>query len=209
MLCYFTAKGGVGCSVVSAASAVLSARQHSTLLVDLNGDLPAILGVDAEGPGLADWFRSEQPPADALHRLEVSVSDRLSLLPTGGCHPAGTTDRFRLLARLLASEGRRVVVDVGTSSIAAVALLNAAERSVLVTRACYIALRRAQTGPPPDDVVLVVEPGRALRRSDVAAALDTPVTASIPWDPAVARAVDAGLLESRLPRSLNKLKVVL
>lgn len=208
MLCFFAAKGGVGCSVVSAASALLSARHSPTLLVDLNGDLPAILGIDADGPGLSDWFRAESPPADALHRLEVVVSDRLSLLPTGSCQPAGLAERYQLLARLLATEGRTVVVDVGLSAISAVALLNAANRSVLVTRACYLALRRAQCGPPPDEVVLVAEPGRSLRSSDVSAALDAPISSSVPWDPAVARAVDAGLLTSRVPRSMHKLKTL-
>lgn len=205
MLCFYAAKGGSGCSAVTAAVALLSARQRPTLLVDLNGDLPSILGVEGKGPGLADWFRSEMPPADALHRLEIPVSDRLSLLPCGPCKPAGTSDRFRLLATLLATEGRTVVVDVGCSSIMAVSLLNSADRSVLVTRACYLALRRAQCGPLPDDVVLIAEPGRALRRADVASTLEVPVTVCLAWDPAVARAVDAGLMATRLPRSLNKL----
>ena len=209
MFCFFAAKGGVGCSVVAVASAIVSSRQHPTLLVDLNGDAPAILGVTCEGSGLSDWFRASSPPADALRRLEVPVSERLWVLPTGSCRPSGTTERVRLLGSLLSAEGRNVIVDVGTSAISMVALLNASEHSILVTRACYLALRRAQCGPPPDEVVLVVEPGRSLRRSDVSAALDAPVSSTVPWDPAVARAVDAGLLLSRLPRSLTRLDRVL
>jgi len=51
-------------------------------------------------------------------------------------------------------------------------------------------------------VVLVREPGRALGRHDVEDALQVPVRAEIDVEPAVARAVDAGLLATRLPRSL-------
>ncbi len=209
VFCFFAAKGGVGCSVVAAASAIISARREPTLLVDLNGDSSTILGLDCQGRGLSDWFGSQSPPADSLRRLEVPVSERLSLLPTGQCRPAGTAERVRLLASLLATEGRCVMVDVGTSALSMVALLDAAEHSILVTRACYLALNRARCGPPPDEVVLVLEPGRALRSSDVGAALDAPVRTTVPWDPAVARAVDAGLLTSRLPRSILRLDSVL
>ena len=51
-------------------------------------------------------------------------------------------------------------------------------------------------------MVLIDEPGRALRARDVEHALGAPVIAEIGYDPAVARAVDAGLLVARLPRSL-------
>ena len=54
----------------------------------------------------------------------------------------------------------------------------------------------------PAEVVLVVEPGRALDRHDVEAVVGAPVTIRVPMDPAVARSVDAGLLARRIPRSL-------
>lgn len=213
MLCLFAAKGGVGCSVVAAATAVLAARQRPTLLVDLHGDLPAILGAEASGIGLRDWCQSESPPADALHRLEVPLSDRLSLLPVGEGKPirelAGDDAGFaamRLLARLLATEGRFVVVDVGVAGHGAHALLESAERTALVTRACYLALRRAQALPTPDELVLIEEPGRSLRPSDVVGAIGVPLRATVSWDPAVSRAVDAGLLLTRVPRSLTNLR---
>lgn len=205
MLCYYSVKGGAGCSVISAASALQQSRTQPTLLVDLNHDQPTLLGVEAQGPGLADWFASPHPPADALPRLEITVTDKLALLPTGGASIEGTQEQFRLLANLLRSDERFVVVDVGVSAREAIEILNASMRSVLVTRACYLALRRAQDGPPPDDVVLITEPGRALRAKDVQDALQARISAELPWDPAVARAVDAGLLQARMPRSLTKL----
>ena len=51
------------------------------------------------------------------------------------------------------------------------------------------------------EIALVDEPGRALRGADVRAATGCEVRGRLPCDPAVARAVDAGLLATRLPRS--------
>jgi hypothetical protein len=52
--------------------------------------------------------------------------------------------------------------------------------------------------------VLVTEPGRALGVADVEGTLHVPVRAEVAVDPSVARAVDAGLLASRLPRPLAR-----
>jgi hypothetical protein len=104
----------------------------------------------------------------------------------------------------LGAHAGTVVVDAGTGP-PPIALLDAADRSLLVTRACYLALRRAVTlEVRPSGVVLVEEPGRALRPRDVEAAIDAPVAATIALDPAVARAVDAGLLAARLPRLIQR-----
>ena len=84
------------------------------------------------------------------------------------------------------------------------ALIAAAQHRLLVTRACYLALRRAAGSPfSPTGVIVVLEPGRALRTQDIAYATQAPVAAEINLDPAVARAVDAGLLATRLPRTLS------
>ena len=75
--------------------------------------------------------------------------------------------------------------------------------SLLVVRPCFLALRRAVAAPVrPSGIVLVREAGRALTRRDVEEALQVPVRAEIDLEPAIARAVDAGLLATRLPRSL-------
>ncbi len=190
---------------MAAATAQLAAKRGPTLLVDLHGELTSILGLSPDIDGLAGWFNTEAASPDLLHRLEVPVADGLSLLPRGGCRSVTRPSRYRLLADLLSIERRTVVVDVGTSAIPAVALIAQASASVLVTRACYLALRAARCGPTPDHVLLVKEPGRALNSGDVEAAIGAPVTAMVPWDPAVARSVDAGLLAARLPRSLHVL----
>ncbi|MFV0257189.1 MAG: ParA family protein [Acidimicrobiales bacterium] len=215
MWCLWSAKGGSGCSTVSAGLAVLAARRGPTLLVDLAGDQPALLGVadesDPEGRrvGVGDWLLAPHPPPDALGRLERPVNDRLALLPAG--EPLGARDpaelegRWRLLGALLAGDGRDVVIDCGTHWRHARPLLGLSPWSLLVTRACFLGLRRSARGPTPDGVILVREPQRAITAADAAAAVGAAVVAVVPTDPAVARAVDAGLLLRRLPRSFRPL----
>lgn len=227
--CFWGSKGGAGCSVMATAAAMLSTRRGPVLLVDLaGGDQARILGVEPEGPGLLRWLRHANPPPDSLARLELSVADRLALLPfRGSAHgqsdqadpPPDESDldeRLNLLAHLLAADDRLVVVDLGSAGRHRLdtsgwscpplvpTVLGVAERSTLVTRLCYLALVQAIDQPVPDDVIVVSEPDRALRVADVEAALRAPV-AAVRWDPAVARAVDSGLLVRRLPRALHRI----
>ena len=75
--------------------------------------------------------------------------------------------------------------------------------TLLVTRGCYLALRRAvRQAIRPAGVVLVEEPGRALGATEVAEVICAPVVARVPVRPAIARAVDAGVLAARLPAAL-------
>ncbi|MBK5222152.1 MAG: hypothetical protein JJE52_04615 [Acidimicrobiia bacterium] len=209
MSCW-SAKGGSGTTVVAVSLAlVLAARPGpGVLLVDLAGDAPAALGLpDPSGPGVAAWSAAgAEVPADALARIEVAVAPGLDLLPRGD-GPGMVGDRAELLVALLGADDRTVVVDCGTLSTgsAELAVAAAATTSLLVTRPCYLALRRAVAAPiRPSGAVLVNEPGRALDRGDIEAVLGVPVVAEVATDPSVARAVDAGLLASRLPRSLQR-----
>ena len=97
-----------------------------------------------------------------------------------------------------------VFVDAGTGTPAA-GLLQGDVRTLLVTRACYVGLQRVvATQCRPDGVVLVCEPGRSLRGTDVERSVGAPVVASVSVDVAVSRAVDAGLLVARVPRLLQR-----
>lgn len=206
----WSVKGGVGTSVVAAAVAICEAAQAgSCLLVDLAGDQAAVLGVpEPDGAGVADWLGAgPDVPVDALSRLEVAVGRGLSLLPRG--RGPLDADRLRVLVGVLAAGRRPVVVDAGVpdgDDDPRWSLVAAADRPVLVLRACYLALRRVRPVAPGTEVVLIDEPGRALGADDVAAVCGVPVTTRIPWDPPVARAVDAGLLARRLPRALRALE---
>lgn len=208
----WSVKGGVGTTVVSVALATTLARIHAldggALLVDLDGDAPATLGLpDPRDPGLTGWTTAgPDVAADALARLELSVGPDLALLPRGRGAP-GPAARHEVLARLLAAEDRPVVVDAGVigPDSPALPLVAEASRSLLVTRACYLGLRRAIDLPVrPSGVVLLREPGRAMGRDDVEHVVGAPVVADIPVDPSVARAVDAGVLSRRIPRALAR-----
>lgn len=204
---YAAVKGGSGTTVCAAAHALVAGRAGPALLVDLDGDLPRVLGLPETGPGIAEWLAAgPDVPADALERLLVPVRDHLRLLPRGRGPLPGDPGRGALLARLLGAAPRQVVVDLGTRPRGLAALVGReADRCVLVTRPCYLALSRlGEVDLAPTEVLVVREAGRALRTADVAAATGVPVRTSIRVDPAVARAVDAGLLASRLPRTLGR-----
>ncbi|MCU1463097.1 MAG: ATPase involved in chromosome partitioning [Acidimicrobiales bacterium] len=98
------------------------------------------------------------------------------------------------------------MVDCGRADAGpALAVAAAATRSLLVLRPCYLALRRAVAAPVrPSGIVLIEEPERSLRRRDIVDALGVPLVAVVDCEPAVHRAVDAGLLASRLPRPLER-----
>ena len=86
-------------------------------------------------------------------------------------------------------------------------MLEAADASLLVVRPCYLALRRAvrlEATRRAAGVVLVEEPGRALGTREVADVLGRPVVARIPVRDTIARAVDAGVLPTRLPEPLER-----
>lgn len=215
----WSAKGGSGTTVVAAALALVLSRSTDggALVVDLAGDLPAALGLaEPAGPGLGDWLAAgTSVPPDALGRLELAVTDELGLLPRGAASLRPTA-RAGALVDALAAEARSVVVDCGTLRPAApagagdgvpvgLAVAEVLPESLLVTRPCYLSLRRvAGLTVRPTGVVLVTEPGRALGRRDIEQVVGAEVVAEVPIDPAVARSVDAGLLAGRLPPTLAR-----
>ncbi|MEA2901883.1 MAG: hypothetical protein QOH36_1770 [Actinomycetota bacterium] len=215
-------KGGSGTTVVSCGLALVLARSQAeprpqppgVLLADLSGDVPAVLGLPTPAtPGLVDWLAAgPDVPGAALARLEVEAGPGLRLLAWGGelsaaaATAASGAERGEALAEALGAGGRLVVADCGSASGgAALAVAAAADVSLLVLRPCYLALRRALAAPiRPSAVVLVGEPGRALTRRDIEDVLGVPVRAEVDYDPSIARAVDAGLLAGRVPRSLER-----
>jgi hypothetical protein len=216
-LCW-AAKGGSGTTVVAAAIALGSKRP--SLLVDLDGEIPAVLGLpEPDRPGVADWLVSDATP-DHLANLLIDLAPQSWLLPwrAGAVQratPAPSTTRTDASAHRWDEFGRwlhdwsahgdcDVTVDVGTGEPPA-GLVAHANRSLLVTRPCYLSLRRAARATTiPTGIVLVDEPGRALTRRDVEHAVGVAVEATVSLDPAVARAVDAGLLATRLPRVIAR-----
>jgi hypothetical protein len=206
LICCWSVKGGVGTSVVATALGLVAAARDAgpALLVDLAGDLPLCLGVvPPDGPGVAEWLDAgAAAPPDALGRLETRVAPGLGLLHRGrgplAAEPAG------LLVQLLAASGRTVVVDGGRIEHdgAAERIAAEADRSLLVTRLCLLALDHVRDAHVrPSGVVVVREAGRSLGLADVQRMVRAPVVADVAVDPRVARAVDTGLLGARLPRA--------
>jgi len=214
LIACWSPKGGSGTTVVACGLAALLARSaggDGALLADLSGDATAVLGMaDPGGPGLAEWLAAGPDVGpSALARLEVEAAPGLRLLAwnPGGSEPVRPgSGRAGALVDALSADPRPVVVDCGPATTGAgLALAAGAEVSLLVLRPCYLALRRALAAPVrPSGVVLVSESGRALGRRDVEDVLGVPVRAEIAIDEAVARAVDAGLLARRIPRSLER-----
>jgi MinD-like ATPase involved in chromosome partitioning or flagellar assembly len=205
----WSAKGGCGTTVVAVSIASVLARSAGeAVIADLAGDVPAVVGTpDPAGPGLADWLAAgESVPPDALARLEVAAPGGLRVIPAGVGVDDAPAGRGDVLAALLASDGRPVVADCGSSPAGArLAVAAGASSSLLVLRPCYLALRRAAAFPlRPSGVVLVDEPRRALTVDDVETTLGVPVRAVVQLDVEIARAVDAGVLGQRLPRRLER-----
>jgi hypothetical protein len=223
LIALWSAKGGSGTSVLTAACAVVLARGardddghgRGVRIADLAGDQPANFGLGADPAlGLVDWLGAgPEAPTDALDRLLVEVAPGIGLLPRGGEDRSATVapplgEAGAALAVALGGGPVTTLVDCGTASDpASRALVEVADVSVVVLRACYLALRRAVHEPALSSTaaaVLVEEPGRTLSANDVSDVFDLPVVARVPVKSVIARAVDAGVLASRLPEPLAR-----
>ena len=202
----WSVKGGVGATSVAALLALAqAAHAHDTLLVDLCGDVPTLLGTDeaADGLGIVDWCALGRPDAEALARVEIDARPSLRYLPRGhGEFPARPTQ----LMDVLMSSRRTVIIDcgfLGENRTFHEQVVQSASRSVLVMRECFLNLRAVQQQSiTPSGVIVVKEEQRQLGRADVEAVTGAPVIAQIAFDPTVARSIDAGLARGRPPRSL-------
>lgn len=195
---FYAPKGGQGTTVVACAFALQ--QPGRTLLVDDRGDCAAALGMAQPVAGgeivtvlTADILNGGTGGLDLLvlddhvvpDPIAGDVLDRYDQVVYDGDPPTSAT---------LTKEVR---AEFGLCTIT----------ETMVIRADYLALRRAIGIRTPDRVVLIMEPGRALRPVDVARSLGIPENSItvVDIDPAIARAVDAGLLACRLPASLKGL----
>lgn len=215
MIACWSSKGGSGTTVVAVALAVLWGRDalRGSVYVDLAGDGPVAFGApEPSGPGLTDWLgASSAVGPNVIERLEYSVGPDVRLIPRGGRELSHETRLEECLDRLC-TDDRPVVVDVGcvtgrdeTADRIRRRVIAGSDHSLLVTRSCFLSVRRATRLPiRPTGIVLIEESGRALGETDIEDVLGVPIVASIAVDAAIARAVDSGLLASRLPISLGR-----
>ena len=198
-------KGGTGTSVVAASLAIVSSSSSPTLLVDLAGDQAAILGLPQPPIGLSDWangmtYRDFDEIISLCH-------DNLYLAPTGTFDfetlNANAWDKLLRALSLKHSEGYNIIVDLGRADIP-LALRKIVDTCYLVTRPCYLALRRAvDLETAFSGVIVVNEPDRVLTSRDVESVLKLKCVAEIPYTSEISRRVDSGLLKSRLPMTLQ------
>ena len=207
MIVCWSVKGGSGTTVVASTLALVHAEKspRGALIVDLAGDVPAVLGLaEPSGIGIGEWFaQNENSSRIALQSIAIQATANLQLISRGSGQIVANAN-FSELAASLATFDLPVVVDAGCG-VVPTELLARASSSLLITRPCYLSLRRAaQLNVAPTGVVLINEPGRALGKRDVESVIGAPVLAEITFDATISRAVDAGLLASRLPGMLAK-----
>ena len=224
----WSVKGGAGVTVTAGLLAVRLAktRPQGVILVDLEGDMPSLLGVSCGvAAGVADWIRTPTADTTDLADMVEQVGANLWLLRRGDgplgprVRPNETAtrriDEFSAALSEIAA-GRSTVIDAGNlhrhdsartlpgveppSVAVRERIVKNSQRSFLVTRNCLLGLRRVVERPVrPDGVILLQEPGRALAAAEVEDVAGVAVVANINVEPAVARAVDAGLLAGTLP----------
>ena len=187
-------KGGSGTTITSAALAMMLAAQHrgGGFIVDLAGELAPALGI---------------PDPPDTQPVDVNASLKLlSFAPRELRTPV--EHNWKEVANQLLSYDAPVVIDVGTGELNE-SFERIANRTFLVLRPCYLALRKASNKMShgylrSDGIIVLEEAGRALTPTDISTVLKTPIVSTIKVDPSVSRAVDAGLLSSRIPAALNE-----
>jgi hypothetical protein len=183
----YGAKGGVGTTTVAAALALRLSIDGPTVLIDGRGSAATRFGDD-----LLAMLGSVPTAARGATPLPFGTQVAPNLF-WGSWHVDATT------------EPRSIVVDNGCD-LGAVALADDDPSTVrlLVTRNDYFSLRRYCAQPKDvtalfDGVVLVEQGGGALGPREVADVTGLPILTTIPVEPVIARANDAGVFATRLP----------
>lgn len=198
-------KGGNGTTVTAASFALLSAqRGTSTILIDLCGDIPATLGLaEPSGPGINDWLGETCVQSFSTHLQECAlVQDNLMVVHRGSLFVEGQP-RWNEFADALRELPHDVVIDAGTTFVPD-HVRSAMTCTTMVTKACYLSLRRATNLARPTNVIVIKEEARALTSRDVSQVLGAPVIAEIPYQSAISRTVDAGLLVDRCEQLIGQ-----
>jgi hypothetical protein len=170
----------------------------NTLLIDLCGDVPAAIGMaEPQGPGINDWLDEDNSgDPQQLVLLGTPVIPGLVVVHRGARFVNGEP-RWESLANAISELPHDVIIDAGTTFVPD-ALTTAMTDVSMVVKPCYLSLRRASRLPRPSNVYVVKEENRALTVKDVGNVLGVPIAAEIPYEAAISRAVDAGLLPARV-----------
>ena len=178
MITFVGARGGQGTSTVAAAAALFAATEQRTVLVsDDPAATAALIGIPLPLGGDC-----------------IAVTPTLTLTTRPELHPA---------AQVVVIDAGRLNTGLESLPDAAATHVGETARYVVLRGPCYVALATiiAAGGPDFDGLIVLTEPGRALSERDATEVLGIPLAATLPIDPAVARAIDAGILTSRLART--------
>ncbi len=202
---FISSKGGNGTTVTASSFALLSAQRGTpTILIDLCGDVPAAIGLaEPSGPGINDWLNESNLQSFAAFLSEFSPADDNLIVVHRGSPFVEGEPRWAEFADALRTVSNNVVIDAGTTFVPDQVRL-ALTCTTLVTKACYLSLRRATNMARPTNVIVVKEEARALTSKDVAHVLGVPVVAEIPYQATISRSVDAGLLANRCEQLLGE-----
>jgi len=200
-------KGGAGCSTFAAALALSSTNQRATL-IDTQGDLPSLLGMTANGVGVGELLKTDEFDPGIFGNLAHKVTDNVGLISRGNIALKDNISKLAVarLLEALGSEDGIVIIDVGVPTSRWQRLLCEEELAmhVIVTRSCYLALRRAvHSNVSASGVIAFEETGRSLRLCDVSDVLGMSVIASVPVTASIARTIDAGIFATRRPQTLT------
>ena len=205
---FIGAKGGVG-NTVSALLAAASIRRsgREVILADLTGDMGVLLGVAPDLPGITEWTATEELSPGAVSALAVDVSPGISLLPLGNgvMDPSGLGTLWQVLAR----DSRITIVDAGRGLRAFEKIQGNGVHTLLTMACCYQSMHHARRVVGQDDVGSVImladNERRALGPVDIEAALSRNADAVIPFDRAISRWADSGLLLDRWAKAADRL----
>ncbi|MEI7507095.1 MAG: hypothetical protein WCK23_09790 [Actinomycetes bacterium] len=198
-------KGGSGTSVVAASLAIASSSSTPTLLVDLAEDQAAIMGLPEPPVGLSDWVNGMTH--HDFEEILITCNDNLQLAPSGSSaiEILSTTAWTNLAQEVMQkeSDGYNIIIDFGQANLP-LAFNKLAHTHYMVTRPCYLSLRRAvNLDQKFSGVIVVQEHDRVLTTSDVESVLKLKCAAEVPYSSDISRRVDSGLLKSRLPAPLH------
>ena len=223
----WSVKGGSGTTAVCGAIAASSARNASTVLVDLCGDAPALFAMPTTPrPGLLEWCNADAsvspdsiasliqhhgPPGRALALLNAAPQPATPTAPSPPAldRPAeltasGSLSRLHVAMQWLSRSFDCVVLDAGhrTDDVAET-LVQLCDVGVIVIRPCALSVRAAlRSTRSVVGAVVVGSGGGALHADDVGAFLGVPTLGHVPTDRSIAAAVDAGSFGRRVPREL-------
>ena len=142
-----------------------------------------------------------------FEEILITCNDNLHLAPSGSSAiEIFSTGAWGNLARELMqreSNGVNIIIDFGQGDLP-LAFNKLADMHFMVTRPCYLSLRRTVNIEQKfSGVIVVQEHDRVLTTSDVESVMKLKCVAEVPYSSEISRRVDSGLLKSRLPAPLH------